>query len=95
MSDRIVQQNPPISCQRGSRRCGRCGFHRERRVDNVERDSGEMTGHLFISGDLTQLACDAILVPTDATFHITKHWRKLLRGNELPESWGGAAGRTK
>ena len=38
-----------------------------------------MGGHLFIiDGDLTKIACDAILIPTDAVFSITKHWRSFL-----------------
>jgi len=32
-------------------------------------------GHLFITrGDLTALACDAWLVPTDASLAIEHHW---------------------
>ncbi len=51
-----------------------------------------MAGHLFIiNGDLTKLACDAILVPTDVTFDITKRWEQLLHGRELPKSWGDAS----
>ncbi|MCV7096674.1 SIR2 family protein [Mycobacterium kubicae] len=50
-----------------------------------------MTGHLFIiNGDLTKLACDAILIPTDAAFHITVSWKKLLRGKTIPRSWNNA-----
>ena len=51
-----------------------------------------MAGHLFIiNGDLTKLACDAILIPTDVRFHINKPWRQLLRGRQMPRSWGDAA----
>jgi hypothetical protein len=50
-----------------------------------------VTGHLFIiNGDLTKIACDAILIPTDAAFHITASWRKLLRGKTIPKSWDNA-----
>ena len=38
-----------------------------------------MGGHLFIiDGDLTKVACDAILIPTDDAFSITKHWKPFL-----------------
>lgn len=34
-----------------------------------------MAGHLFVmQGDLTKLACDAWLLPTDQNFHIERHW---------------------
>jgi hypothetical protein len=47
-----------------------------------------MTGHLFIvHGDLTTIACDAILVPTDEGFTFTGSWDSLEL--EEPESgWG-------
>lgn len=47
-----------------------------------------MSGHLFVvHGDLTAIACDAILVPTDAGFNITKTWKSL--GLERPAGgWG-------
>jgi SIR2-like domain len=47
-----------------------------------------MTGHLFIvHGDLTTIACDAILVPTDEWFTFTESWDSLEL--EEPESgWG-------
>ena len=39
-----------------------------------------MGGHLFIiDGDLTKVACDAILIPTDDVFSITQHWVQFLR----------------
>lgn len=39
-----------------------------------------MGGHLFIiDGDLTKVACDAILIPTDQGFSITPHWESFLR----------------
>jgi hypothetical protein len=56
-----------------------------------------MGGHLFIiDGDLTKLACDAILIPTDEFFSITKHWTSFLnrtgRWREVDElidlGWG-------
>jgi hypothetical protein len=38
-----------------------------------------MSGHLFIiDGDLTQIACDAILIPTDAGLVIENHWIPFL-----------------
>lgn len=49
-----------------------------------------MAGHLFIvHGDLTAIACDAILIPTDAGFSFNKWWDSL----ELEEpitGWGGS-----
>jgi hypothetical protein len=58
-----------------------------------------MCGHLFIiNGDLTKIACDAILIPTDDYFSINTHWQDLLNTdhpaelNELRKrparSWG-------
>lgn len=45
-----------------------------------------MGGHLFIiDGDLTKVACDAILIPTDGDFSITQHWEQFLRDAGL---WG-------
>lgn len=38
-----------------------------------------MSGHLFIiDGDLTKVACDALLIPTDGSFDITPHWLPYL-----------------
>jgi hypothetical protein len=38
-----------------------------------------MSGHLFITqGDLTELACHAWLVPSDALLHVREHWLKGL-----------------
>lgn len=38
-----------------------------------------MGGHLFIiDGDLTKIACDALLIPTDNRLHITDHWKPYL-----------------
>lgn len=46
-------------------------------------------GHLFIiNGDLTQLACDAILVPTDDNFWIEPYWRDVVPHEKLPLQWG-------
>lgn len=50
-----------------------------------------MGGHLFIiNGDLTKIACDALLVPTDEDFKIEAPWRGLLAGrdHECPKQWG-------
>lgn len=48
-----------------------------------------MSGHLFIiNGDLTKLACDAILIPTDESFRIEPAWVKVLGEWERPSSWG-------
>ena len=42
--------------------------------------SAHMGGHLFIiDGDLTKIACDALLIPTDDVFSITQHWEQFLR----------------
>lgn len=47
-----------------------------------------MTGHLFIvNGDLTKIACDALLIPTDPGFKIEKPWQALLAGRKLPTTW--------
>lgn len=38
-----------------------------------------MGGHLFIiNGDLTKLACDAVLLPTDESFRIEDAWHDLV-----------------
>ena len=42
-----------------------------------------MTGtdapHVFVvHGDLTQLACDAIMIPTDARLSVKKHWHGVV-----------------
>ena len=50
----------------------------------------EAPGHLFIiDGDLTKLACDAVLIPTDAGFTIEKKWDSIVDRSEVPNSWGG------
>jgi hypothetical protein len=47
-----------------------------------------VTGHLFIvNGDLTKIACDAILIPTDPGFNIEPPWQDLLAGRVLPKRW--------
>lgn len=46
------------------------------------------SGHLFIiNGDLTKLACDAVLIPTDAAFKIEAPWKPLVSDDEIPDSW--------
>ncbi|OBG23521.1 hypothetical protein A5765_18780 [Mycolicibacterium celeriflavum] len=51
-----------------------------------------MTGHLFVvNGDLTKIACDAVLIPTDGIFHITRSWKQFLAGRAIPKSWNDAA----
>ncbi|KAA0098909.1 SIR2 family protein [Mycolicibacterium sp. P1-18] len=48
-----------------------------------------MSGHLFIiNGDLNQVACDAVLIPTDGTVHITDSWNLIMRGKRAPRSFG-------
>ncbi len=50
-----------------------------------------VSGHVFIiNGDLTKIACDAVLVPTDDHFTIEAPWRGLFEGrrHEIPETWG-------
>ena len=38
-----------------------------------------MTGHLFVmQGDLTRLACDAVVVPCDSALNVTRGWQPLL-----------------
>lgn len=49
-----------------------------------------MDGHLFIiNGDLTKVACDALLLPTDGGSTIEPAWRSLIKGREhdIPKSW--------
>jgi len=47
-----------------------------------------MAGHLFVvNGDLTKIACDAILIPTDPAFTITSSWRALLTDRTRPKRW--------
>jgi SIR2-like domain len=43
-------------------------------------------GHVFIvNGDLTKIACDALLVPTDGIVNITESWRMFLRNRTYPD----------
>ncbi len=45
-----------------------------------------MGGHLFIiNGDLTKVACDAILIPTDDGFSINTPWRRFLNAHHADE----------
>lgn len=48
-----------------------------------------MSGHLFIiNGDLNQVACDAVLIPTDDTVYITESWNLLMRDKHTPNTFG-------
>ena len=50
-----------------------------------------MGGHLFIiNGDLTKIACDALLVPTDGGSRMERQWRPLFKSkeDEIPKAWG-------
>lgn len=51
-----------------------------------------MNGHFFVlRGDLTQLKCDAILVPCDGAWNVVwDHWSTLLQEDEFDRSMGGA-----
>ena len=43
-------------------------------------------GHLFVAhGDLTKLACDAILIPCDSAGNVNAVWREVLPAG-LPDS---------
>lgn len=54
-------------------------------------NSATVTGHLFIvHGDLTAIACDAILVPTDEYFNIEETWDALALKAPQPPSWGNS-----
>jgi len=49
-----------------------------------------MGGHLFIiNGDLTKVACDALLIPTDSERKIEDHWLGFLESRDYtkPDSW--------
>lgn len=49
-----------------------------------------MGGHLFIiNGDLTKVACDALLIPTDSECKIEDHWLGFLESRDYakPDSW--------
>jgi len=52
--------------------------------------SMETPGHLYIiNGDLTRLACDAVLVPTDKNLVIESTWERLTANKRIPRSWVG------
>lgn len=45
------------------------------------RQTSDVPGHVFIiNGDLTKIACDALLIPTDGAVNITASWRQFLHG---------------
>jgi hypothetical protein len=47
-------------------------------------------GHLFVAhGDLTKLACDAVLIPCDKKGWVTAPWRSLLPPNLRPDGGSG------
>ena len=47
-------------------------------------------GHVFVvNGDLKKIACDAWLLPTDATFHVTPIWANVV---DLPPAGGHMTG---
>ena len=47
-------------------------------------------GHVFVvNGDLKKIACDAWLLPTDATFHVTHTWASVI---DLPPTGGHMTG---
>jgi hypothetical protein len=52
-------------------------------------NSGEVPlprGHVFIvNGDLTKIACDALLIPTDGIVNITESWRMFLHNRMYPD----------
>lgn len=50
-----------------------------------------VAGHLFVlRGDLSQLVCDAILLPCDTNWEVvTEHWGKLLQLDQFEESFFG------
>lgn len=50
--------------------------------------TGLVTGHVFVvRGDLTKLACDALLVPTAAQLDVTEHWRAVLESSRIGRTW--------
>jgi len=47
----------------------------------------EGDGHLFVvRGDLTRIACDAVLIPSDSWLNVTGNWRSLLPAEHLAAS---------
>jgi len=50
--------------------------------------------HVFITwGDLTRLACDAWLVPTDSRLVLEAPWAEYVRAPAAPEGWGAPGAR--
>lgn len=48
--------------------------------------ASDVPGHVFIvNGDLTKIACDALLIPTDGMVNITPSWRPFLEGLTYPD----------
>lgn len=46
-------------------------------------------GHVFVvHADLTKLACDEYLIPTDVHRQVTGHWRAFGPPGPVPEGWG-------
>lgn len=46
-------------------------------------------GHVFVvHADLTKLACDEYLIPTDVHRHVTGHWGVFGRPGAVPDGWG-------
>src|SRR4051794_8817969 len=56
-----------------------------------------MSGHVFVArGDLTRLACDAVVLPCDDEFNINRLWQEFLRPGLPPvpdSSWLRLTGR--
>lgn len=47
-----------------------------------------IAGHLFVvRGDLTRFGCDAVLVPTDRSLHITRFWQEWLESLATDDAW--------
>jgi hypothetical protein len=46
-------------------------------------------GHVFVvHGDLTQLACDDIVIPSDVALRVSDHWRSVVPGELDPKALG-------
>jgi hypothetical protein len=55
-------------------------------VTKHQAEPTSAVGHLFIvNGDLTKIACDALLIPTDGVVNITASWRGFLRNKTYPD----------
>jgi hypothetical protein len=52
---------------------------------NVSMLAGTRT--FVVQGDLTRLACDVVLLPTDAGLYVTGHWADFARPSP-PDGWG-------